>query len=691
MPIGLMGIVIYSAFLCCVFAVTTSFGGWYAYGFGTAIVLVVSGVAGIACSRHRLRVVQALDELAALHMPAKKDLGMLDGALGRCAEVMVNVKQQADFYEGALRELGSPALVCDRNGVILLATQSMLELIQKRSEHVIGKTVSLALYNHEGVSLAEKVLRERQPLVDTLDLLLWDGRQVSVQLFISFVFDNEGEIIGAVSSFIDMSAQMDKQHELEEHRERMVLAGERISKLAQHVASATELLSASADDQAQGAQKQSRQTAAVASAMELMTETVIEVARNATETRGAAEKANESAIRGTSMVEKAVGAINHVADEAVILEQEVRELNSQVGDIGQIIGVINDIADQTNLLALNAAIEAARAGEAGRGFAVVADEVRKLAEKTVDATREVETAIGSIQTRSRNATTSMQATANQVAESTELSKQAGEALQQIRESISGMVERVAEIATAAEQQSAAAEEIMHSVEDIAVIADDADEAAGQAASATRDMAELARDLLGVSQEFRDGDTDMRLREPIGEVKGILPKLTQGYVKQKYGQSVHSAMQEALGVGVFLPTESYPEQILQQMAEFVARKVGCSVRQFFLGLGTFSVEQFHTAYPDCFRDESLKEFYLRMNEIHSTLSKEHKGITPPSFTFEDKGDKLFMNYRSSRGLFDYFEGALLGAAQLKEEKVSIVVKPFDEETARAEIQFLGGAR
>jgi len=680
--------------LCGVFAGTTYVGGWIAYGVGAGCALVVTAIAAILFSRPEVRLNKAMEALAEDGDPetvlCDVDKGGLGNSICSIAKIMSESQRQTVFYEGALKGLGNPAFLCDAKGRIFLATKSLFDLLKKPATQVIGHTVSQAFYNKDETSVTEKVLKNKKAIEDIVDLELWDGRTVSVHLFTNLVHDQGGQVVGVVSSFIDLTEQMGQRQEVEKQRERMALAGERVSGLAEHVASASELLSAAADDQAQGAQKQRNQTVSVATAMEEMTATVIEVAQNATATSEAADQAHESATEGVSMVSKAVSAINQVAESAEQLEREVGELDSQAGEIGRIINVINEIADQTNLLALNAAIEAARAGEAGRGFAVVADEVRKLAEKTMAATKEVEEAIGKIQTRSRHATASMRQTAKQVGESTDLSNRAGEALQHIMESIKGMVNRVAQIATAAEQQSVAAEEINSSIEEIAVIAGDADEAAGQAASATRDLAGLAQELLNVSKEFRDSKGEINLCESKGEMTGILPKLTQDYVQQTYGGEIYNAMQEEMEHPVFLPTGSYPDQVLMQMVKFVSEQVGISIRDFFLGLGKFSVVRFNELFPGHFKDESLKNFYMSLNDLHAQFAKNQPGIDPPNFTYEDKGDDLFMNYRSKRGLFDYFEGILLGAADLKGEKVTIEVKPFDDEVARAEIVFYGKA-
>lgn len=97
----------------------------------------------------------------------------------------------------------------------------------------------------------------------------------------------------------------------------------------------------------------------------------------------------EAAARSLSEVGKISNVLSTMNEQVQHLAQSAESLGRESSAIDSAVSIIAEIADQTNLLALNAAIEAARAGESGRGFAVVADEVRKLAERTKQATMEI--------------------------------------------------------------------------------------------------------------------------------------------------------------------------------------------------------------------------------------------------------------------------------------------------------------
>jgi len=151
------------------------------------------------------------------------------------------------------------------------------------------------------------------------------------------------------------------------------------------------------------------------------------------------------------------------------------------------------------------------------------------------------------------------------------------------------------------------------------------------------------------------------------------------------------MQETMGHPTFLPTQNYPDQVLRQMAEIVAAKTGKSQRDVFLNLGRYTIKGFHHLYPRYFKGDTLKKFYLTMNETHARLTKDMPGLMPPHFTYEDQGDRLIMTYHSRRGYSEYFEGILQGAADYFHEPVRIAVTSPDKTTARAEIQFLAKSK
>ena len=71
------------------------------------------------------------------------------------------------------------------------------------------------------------------------------------------------------------------------------------------------------------------------------------------------------------------------------MRDKIKNLFSEIQNVGKIAQQIDEVASQTNLLALNATIEAARAGDHGKGFAVVAGEVKALAGQTRTATEEI--------------------------------------------------------------------------------------------------------------------------------------------------------------------------------------------------------------------------------------------------------------------------------------------------------------
>jgi len=126
-------------------------------------------------------------------------------------------------------------------------------------------------------------------------------------------------------------------------------------------------------------------------------------ARTAAEAKEQAESARDLATNGQVLISKAsteFQSIYQTIDESVAAVDKVRERATSVRDM---ISTVRSIADQTNLLALNAAIEAARAGESGRGFSVVADEVRSLANRTSEATAEINDVIDAIDSETQAA------------------------------------------------------------------------------------------------------------------------------------------------------------------------------------------------------------------------------------------------------------------------------------------------
>ncbi|WP_295400438.1 PAS domain-containing methyl-accepting chemotaxis protein [uncultured Thiocystis sp.] len=248
--------------------------------------------------------------------------------------------------------------------------------------------------------------------------------------------------------------------------------------------------------------QQHQETDMVATAMNEMSATVAEVANNTTAAADAAHQASADAQAGRAIVRESVNGIQQLAEGVSEAAEAIGRLGDESENIGKILDVIRSIAGQTNLLALNAAIEAARAGEAGRGFAVVADEVRALAQRTQDATQEIQSMIQRLQEGSRSAVAVMKRGSEQAERSVLSASETDRSLDSITQSVDRINDMNAQIATAAEEQSAVVEEMNRNVESIRHLSMQTLESTDTVVSATGHLEDLAGRLASLVNQYR---------------------------------------------------------------------------------------------------------------------------------------------------------------------------------------------
>jgi methyl-accepting chemotaxis protein len=451
------------------------------------------------------RKIAAGDRSARMEVKTSDEVGRLAEAFNGLMNANFAAMKENENYMNMLNAVSDPIFAVDENMRIIAANKKTAEFAGKDVKALVGMACrdifKLGVCGGQHCPVAMAKSQGRGVEGSEMELRI-DGKTRVVLPVSNPIKNSEGETSGFVAVIRDVTEMAAKEREMAENLAVTQSVNEEINEAGVHIAEALDSISTQIAEVRNGSEQQSIGVASTAAAMNEMNATVLEVARNAHDAADNAVSAKEKAQEGAQVADQAVKSIASVETQILALQEKMTALGEQAEGIGRIIGVINDIADQTNLLALNAAIEAARAGEAGRGFAVVADEVRKLAEKTMVATKEVESAVAEIQ---RGAKDNMEATAGaakDIVEGARMAGRSGEYLQDILRLVDETSTRVHSIAVAAEQQSASSEEINVAIEEVNRISTETADGMAHSAQAVNDLSELAARLRDIASQER---------------------------------------------------------------------------------------------------------------------------------------------------------------------------------------------
>jgi twitching motility protein PilJ len=261
----------------------------------------------------------------------------------------------------------------------------------------------------------------------------------------------------------------------------------RLSESVQETESIASVLSLESKQQAQDI---SLATAAISE----MSASMEGVSRHASESSKVAMRSVEIAKNGGEAVQRTMKGMDTIREHIQETSKRIKRLGESSQEIGDIVELINDIAEQTNILALNASIQAAMAGEAGRGFAVVADEVQRLAERSANATKQIDALVKTIQADTNEAVISMEKSTSGVVRGAQLAENASEALEEIESVSDQMADLIQNISGSARQQAGVAAELATTMNGIQEVTTRATSGAEQTSRSIGTLARLAQDL-----------------------------------------------------------------------------------------------------------------------------------------------------------------------------------------------------
>lgn len=282
----------------------------------------------------------------------------------------------------------------------------------------------------------------------------------------------------------------DKKNNLNEISQRVLKSSELQGQALENVANAVSEVKDSVTQVSDKIQGLAANTEEITATVEELSASTISVADKAHDIKEKAESATEAMLLATEVSHNTTTSIKNIEESS--------------NSIRAIVTLINDISDQTNLLALNASIEAARAGDAGRGFAVVAKEISNLADKSANATKEIESLIGE--------------TGRNVQAGVALASQLDEAMSKIRNALNLFTGHASDMTISIEEEKQGFEQISTTMQTLSMDSQNVASASEEISSAIEEINNnLHKSKPLIENNFTDAKTLNNITTELSEI------------------------------------------------------------------------------------------------------------------------------------------------------------------------------
>ena len=238
------------------------------------------------------------------------------------------------------------------------------------------------------------------------------------------------------------------------------------------------------------------------SSIDAINQSVETVASYAQEAAKIARDGSIQAKEGDLAMDATVDSIETIRNTVANTAKKVKQLAESSQEIAQIVEIISGISEKTNLLAFNASVEAARAGEHGEGFRIVAEEVRRLADRTTEATKDIQQLVTTIQQDTTSVLEGIETSTSEVVNGSELVRITKANLRSLANTSKQIDEYLNYISTSTIDQSNTSRQVNQKISGIATLAKTNSTEAQNVVQSLRTLVSEAENLQSSVSQFK---------------------------------------------------------------------------------------------------------------------------------------------------------------------------------------------